>query len=289
MYTTIIGDIIGSSVEFSRNRDFNVEIKEHESYFTDDTVLTIAVADWLMDMKDGVCPHDTPFKEYICRWCSKYNDSKLAYGGGFSIWLAEGMPGSRNSFGNGAIMRISSIPFIAANRKEVLEFAERSCLDSHNHPDSIISAKFIALFSHLLKERSYNPQTAYAQACSILGIDSKLFYPGQYKDYSYYAEEVIPTIHQVMHIVLNNNLADPVYCLRKAISLGGDADTIASTVGGIIDAYNTGKIHSSIPYIIRNNLPNDMKNVLHRFDFYRLKHFHKDVTIFENPRMQSFF
>lgn len=288
MYTAIVGDIFGSSVEFSKNRDPNVDIVDYESNFTDDTVLTIAVADWFMDIKNGIVDKDTPFKKYIGKWVYSYDDPKLFYGAGFLDWIQKGMPDTRNSLGNGAIMRISSIPFIAANRKEALEFAERSCLDSHNHPDAILSAKFIALFSHLLKERSYNPQSAYNQACSILNIDKDLFYPGQYKDYSYYSEQVIPTMHQVMHIVLNNNLADPVYCLRKAISLGGDADTIASTVGGIIDAYNAGKVHSSIPVIIRNNLPPDMNQVLCRFNYYFFRNNDPRISIFEDPRMTFF-
>ena len=141
----IIGDIVGSRFEFNNYRSTDFELFDRGSDFTDDTVMTIAVADWLLS---GV-----PLANIMRDWANEYPNR--GYGGMFYEWLfpldeCEMKP--YNSFGNGAGMRVSPCGYYAKTLDEALELAKQSAEVTHNHPEGIKGAQAIAAAIFLARQ-----------------------------------------------------------------------------------------------------------------------------------------
>ena len=135
MIGAIIGDIIGSVYEVRPVKTTDFELFTSSSRFTDDTVLTIAIADALLGRGD--------YKSQIRYWGRKYPDA--GYGLGFFNWLMMEEPQPYYSWGNGSAMRVSPIGLAKKNEGEVLKEAEKSAIITHNHPEGIKGAQAIAL------------------------------------------------------------------------------------------------------------------------------------------------
>ena len=120
----ICGDIIGSTREFNPTKRLDFELLPEGSRFTDDTVMTCAVAEWLMHP-------DTDLAESLQRWGLKYN--YVGYGPMFFKWLTSKKPQPYNSFGNGSAMRVSAAGWAANSVEEALELAKKTAAVTHNH------------------------------------------------------------------------------------------------------------------------------------------------------------
>jgi ADP-ribosylglycohydrolase len=127
MLGAIAGDIIGSVFEFNPVKTERFELFSPQSTFTDDTVLTVAVADCILHNKD----YAVTFKEYGRRYPA------AGYGGNFRRWLYGESNKPYNSFGNGSAMRVSPVGFAFNSLPEVLQEAERSAAPTHNHPEGV--------------------------------------------------------------------------------------------------------------------------------------------------------
>jgi ADP-ribosylglycohydrolase len=134
MLGAIVGDIIGSAYEWHYTKSPDFELLTHESRFTDDTVLTVAVADCILHGKD----YAVTFKEYGRRY------PYAGYGGMFLNWLSSNSLAPYNSLGNGSAMRVSPVGFAFSSLDTVLREAERSTAVIHNHPKGIKGAQAIA-------------------------------------------------------------------------------------------------------------------------------------------------
>ncbi len=134
MIGAIAGDIIGSAYEWHYTKSPDFELFTPQSTFTDDTVLTIAVADCILNGKD----YAVTLKEYGRR----YPDA--GYGGMFLNWLSSDSLAPYNSFGNGSAMRVSPVGFAFPSLDMVLREAEKSAAVTHNHPEGIRGAQAIA-------------------------------------------------------------------------------------------------------------------------------------------------
>jgi ADP-ribosylglycohydrolase len=223
MLGAIAGDIIGSTHEFNPTKSEKFELFASGSDFTDDTVLTVAVADCILHKKD----YAVAIKEYGRRYPGR------GYGGNFRRWLNSFDNSPYNSFGNGSAMRVSPVGFAFNSLEEVLEEARRSAAVTHNHPEGIKGAQAVAASIFLARQK--NSKERIRQY-----IESQFGY-----DLHHTIDEIRPgvtfdetcqgSVPQAILAFLDS--ADYEDALRKAVSLGADADTQACIAGGIAQAY----------------------------------------------------
>ncbi len=229
MIGAIIGDIVGSRFERKGNfKSKEFTLFKNKSRFTDDTVLTIAVADCILN--------DLSFAKTIRAYGLQYPG--VGYGARFKIWLT-GMIGPYNSWGNGSAMRVSPIGFAYDTEEEVLQKAKESAEVTHNHPEGIKGAQAIAL-------AVFWARTGYTKRAIQVGIEEKFGY-----DLNRSIAEIRPeyqfdvscqgSVPEAIIAFLESN--DYEDAIRNAISIGGDTDTIACMAGGIAQAFYGGVPH----------------------------------------------
>jgi ADP-ribosylglycohydrolase len=247
----IAGDIIGSVYEFDNIKTTNFPLFIPASDYTDDTVLTIAVADCL-------CNHK-PFATTIWKYGRAYPNK--GYGGNFIKWLYSENPEPYGSYGNGSAMRVSPVGFACDTMKEVLEIAKQSAAVSHNHKEGIKGAQAVAAAIFLAKQRQSKQE--------IKEFISKTF---DY-DLEFSLNDIRPfysfdvscqgSVPQAIVAFLESD--DFENALRLAVSMGGDSDTIACITGGIAAAF-----YKEIPDEIIENvlriLPDEFITVLNEFE-----------------------
>ena len=142
---TVCGDIIGSVYEFHKTKDMNFKLFTPQSKFTDDTVMTCAVAEWLVD--DPKHSH-----EHLVKIMHRYGEEYpyAGYGGMFRRWLENKWTEPYNSFGNGSAMRVSPCGYYAQSLEEALRLAQISAEVTHSHPEGIIGAQAVAAMIYLI-------------------------------------------------------------------------------------------------------------------------------------------
>ncbi len=223
MLGAIIGDIVGSVHEgtLRKTKDFPLFIER--STFTDDSVLTVAVAEWILTGKDLTGVLHEYFHAYPGR----------GYGGMFSAWASDRSQKPYNSFGNGSAMRVSPVGFAFDSIDDVLRWSERSAAVTHNHPEGIRGAQATAcaiFFARTIKDRDeiaalLEPRFHYDLATPLDKIR-----PGYRFD-----ETCQVTVPAALRAFLESSSFEDA--IRNAISLGGDADTLAAITGGVAEAY----------------------------------------------------
>ena len=236
----IAGDVIGSAYEFNPTRDYNFELFTPKSTFTDDTVLTMANAQWLIE--DEQHSHEK-LVNIMLDMCWKYPDR--GYGGRFAQWIHDGNPQPYGSFGNGSAMRVSPIGYYARALDEALELAKISAEVTHNHPEGIKGAQATAAAIFLARK-------GYSKL-EIRDYVTKTF---KY-DLSRTLEEIRPkftfdetcqrTVPEAITCFLEGKDYEDV--VRLSVSLAGDADTIAAIAGSISSAIDEVPNEISQPVI----------------------------------------
>ena len=223
----IAGDVIGSAYEFNPTRDYNFELFTPESTFTDDTVLTIANARWLLE--DG---QHTPenLVEIMLDLCRRYVDR--GYGGRFAGWILSNNPQPYNSFGNGSAMRVSPVGYYAKTLDEAMELAKISAEVTHNHPEGIKGAQATA-GAIFLARQGKDKQEIRDYVSQTFGYDL-----------SRTLDEIRPTF--TFDETCQRTVPEAITCflagkdyedvVRLAVSLAGDADTLAAIAGPIASA-----------------------------------------------------
>ena len=250
MLGAIAGDIIGSPYEFRNIKKTDFELFNHDSRFTDDTILTIAIADSILNSKDYVLT----LKEYGRRYASGN------YGVSFSKWLNSESSDPYNSFGNGSAMRVSPIGFAFNTIEKVKEEARRSAEVTHNHPEGIKGAEAVA--SAIFIARSGNGKEEikkYIEDNFEYNLSESLDSIRQYYEFDETCQGTVP--QAITAFLESENYEDAI---RKAISIGGDSDTIACIVGGIAQAYYK-KIPSFIVDETKERLPIELLEVVNKF------------------------
>jgi ADP-ribosylglycohydrolase len=223
MLGAIVGDIIGSPYERFSNKSTQFPLFKEESRFTDDTVLTIAVADVLMNNKDYV----QTVREY------GRAHPTAGYGGTFIQWLGRPQMGPYNSWGNGSAMRVSPVAWLRSTLDEVLEEAKKSAEITHNHPEGIKGSQAIASSIFMARTGSSKEQIKeYIKEKFDYNLDRTLDEIRPTYEFDVSCQGSVP--EAIISFMESNNFED---CIRKAISLGGDSDTIAAMAGGIAEAY----------------------------------------------------
>jgi ADP-ribosylglycohydrolase len=251
MIGAIAGDIIGSAYEFHRTKYYDFQIFETGSNYTDDTVLTVAVADCILHQKE----YATTFKDYGRR----YPDS--GWGGRFHHWLGSQDNGPYNSFGNGSAMRVNPIGFAFNNLEGVLKEAERSASVTHNHPEGIKGAQAVAAAIFMARQGENKMKIKHYVEDSF-GYDLN-HSVDEIRPDVYFDETCQVSVPQAIIAFLDSISYEDA--IRKAVSLGGDADTQACIAGGIAQAYYK-KIPASIIKKTRRILPPELLKIVDEFN-----------------------
>lgn len=249
MIGAIAGDMIGSPYEGNpiKSKDFNILV----SHFTDDTVLTVAVAAAIL--------RGINYGESIISYARKFPHA--GYGGSFQRWMWQRETKPYKSFGNGSAMRVSPVGFAFDSVEEVLGEAKRSAEVSHNHPEGIKGAQATAL-TVFLARRGESKETIREEISHRfdynLARSLEQIRPGYRFDVS--CQGSVP--ESIISFLESDSYKDAV---RNAVSLGGDADTMACIAGGIAQAFY-GKIPESIVSSIREKIPEDLLEIVDRFN-----------------------
>lgn len=255
MIGAIIGDIVGSKYEFNNTFDYNFKLFDKGCNFTDDTICTIAIADAILQAKDGI-PDASDFRESLLKWCRRYPNPMGGYGSGFSNWLTSKHPEPYDSFGNGAAMRVSPVSWAFENNVDAVRQAMMSAKVSHSHVEGMIGAAAVsnAIFSLRKGEKK-----------DMLNIIANVYYGIKWEDRipprGKWAETCQECVPLAFKIVLDSDSFEDA--IRNAVSYGGDSDTMGAIVGSIAEPL------FGIPQEIKEKamsyLPLDMKNVVTKF------------------------
>lgn len=254
MKGAIIGDIVGSRWEFDPTNDYDFEWLSSENGYTDDTICTVAVADALLNERD--------FGESIHDWCNRYPHPMGGYGGRFAQWVHSENPLPYNSFGNGAAMRVSPVAYWYNTLDEVLDAAAATALPSHNHDEGIKGAQTVALA--IFRALQFGEQAPehiddiLEECVQFSGYDINIKKADVINRFDETCQGTVPVALWIIGI--SDNFEDAV---RKAVSLGADADTLGAIVGSIAEAIlgiPEELKHSVMPY-----LTDEMKEVVNKF------------------------
>jgi len=251
MIGAIAGDIIGSRFEFAYTKDYDFPLFTKRSRFTDDTVLTVAVADCLSNKK----------KYDLTLWGYAREHRGRGYGTMFLNWARSDYPKPYNSFGNGSAMRVSPVGWYHNNIQDVLDEAKKSAEVTHNHPEGIKGAQAVAAAIFLAKNGATKDDIKdYIVLNFHYNLDRTLDEIRPHYRFDVTCQGSVP--ESIIAFLESNSYEDAV---RKAVSLGGDSDTMACITGGIAEAY-----YKDIPkYIIdeaRKRLTPDLLVVVDAFE-----------------------
>ena len=255
MLGAIIGDIVGSRFEFANHKSTEFELFHRECQFTDDTICTVAVADWLKGNQPD--PHRLP--ALLQEWCREFPHPMGGYGLRFKDWIRETNPQPYGSFGNGSAMRIAPVGWAFGTLEETCRVAKQVSEITHNHPEGIKGAQavaaaiFLARTGHSKQEIKREITTRYGY-----NLDKTC---RQIRPVYRYNETCQGTVPEAIAVFMDGT--DFEECIRLAVSLGGDTDTLTCITGGIADAYY------QIPYTIESQamkyLPEKISEVVSSF------------------------
>ena len=249
MLGAIIGDTIGSAYEFNNTKDYNFTLILGNSAYTDDSVMTMAVASWLL--KDNRHSYQG-LEDIMVMFAEKYPCPMGGYGGGFYTWLFEpeglynfddqygSAPYKSNtgrhpygSWGNGSAMRVSAVGWFFDTLEETERVAAISSAITHNHPEGIKGAQATAAAIWMARNGKDKEEIRdYIE--NTYGYDLHKTYEYWHPIY-HWESSCQGTVPQAIIAFLDSS--DFEDAIRKAVSLGGDSDTLACITGGIAEAF----------------------------------------------------
>lgn len=228
MYGAIIGDVVGSTYEFAEIKTKKFPLFPGGSDFTDDSILTIAVAKALVRSLEQKRVFGEVLVEELRLMGVEYPHPKGGYGMGYRRWLDDPFAMPYNSCGNGSAMRVSACGLIAVTLEEALELAEASAEVTHNHPEGIKGAQataaaiFLAKTHHSKEEiRDYIHNNFYPMDRTLDQIRENYEFEGT-------CQKSVP--EAIIAFLESTDFEDAI---RNTISLGGDADTMGAITGSI--------------------------------------------------------
>jgi len=254
MIGALIGDVVGSRFEFYNIKTKDFKLIDKGCSFTDDSVLTIAVMDWMLNAKD----HTDNFEaiKYLQNWAKEYPDA--GYGSTFYYWKDEENPKPYNSCGNGAAMRISAVGFLSKSLEEVKAKSKVITSVSHNHIEGIKGAEVAATMVFLAKNGATKEELK-KYACEMYPEINEFEYEDLKRNYFHGAEICQTTVPQAIFcFLISKDFED---CLRTTISIGGDSDTLAAISCAIADAYYK-EIPNDLVLAVENKLTSKLLEVL---------------------------
>ena len=260
MIGAILGDMIGAPYEFDRSpktKDF--PMFSDQSRFTDDTVMTIAVAEALLDNR-GASDDDlkAAIVQSMQKWGHRY--PRAGYGGRFSGWLRAKNPQPYGSYGNGSAMRVSAAGWLYDTLEETRRIARLTAEVTHNHPEGVKGAEATAGAIYLART-GHSKDEIRDYIVREFGYDLSRTCD-EIRPVYHHVESCQETVPEAITAFLEGNGFEDV--IRTAVSLGGDCDTLTCIAGGIAEAFYG--IPDSMTAEGRKRLPVDMLLVLDRFN-----------------------
>ena len=256
MLGAVAGDVIGSvwETEAFKSPHFYPLIGP-DCRFTDDSVLTCAVAEALLTNGD--------FATHIRNFARRYPHA--GYGGNFRKWFRSDRPGPYNSWGNGSAMRVSPVGWAFDSEAETLDAAERSAAVTHNHPRGVAGARATALAIYLARTGASKQEIKTEVAGRFdYDLDRTLAEIRPHYTFDVSCDGSVPEA-----LIAFFESTDYESAVRNAVSLGGDADTQAAVAGGVAEAFYERATGVGVPDEIaagvRTRLPEDLTDVLDRF------------------------
>lgn len=276
MYGAILGDIIGSPYEFDmgdKTKDF--PLFSEKSHFTDDTVMTIAVAEAFMKAKAPKMEHfehgwylsdgevsDEMIRQTLVQSMQKYGSMypHAGYGGMFRRWLRAKNPQPYGSYGNGSAMRVSSAAWLYDDIATVRKMARLSAEVTHNHPEGIKGAEATASAIFLSR-------TGHSKAEIRTYIETEFQYDlsrscDEIRPNYYHVESCQETVPEAITAFLEGDSFEDV--IRTSVSLGGDCDTLTCIAGSIAEGFYG--VPDKLKQECRNRLPVNLRDILAKFD-----------------------
>jgi ADP-ribosylglycohydrolase len=246
----LAGDMIGSVYEFNPVKHTHFRLFNTDSRLTDDSVLTLAVADAILTGRG--------YGECIRHYAQVYPN--CGYGGMFRHWMHSDDPRPYNSFGNGSAMRVSPVAWAFHSVEDVLREAKASAAVTHNHPDGIKGAQAVAL-------ATFRARTGAGKDDIRQEITSRFNY-----DLTPTLDDIRPAYQfdetcqgtippAIIAFIESEDYEDAI---RKSISLGGDADTLAAITGSIAEAFYGG-VPQEIAAQVRERMPGELRHVVEQF------------------------
>ncbi|KKB50000.1 hypothetical protein HMPREF1212_03160 [Parabacteroides sp. HGS0025] len=248
MTGAIAGDIIGSVYEFDNIKTTDFPLFTNESDYTDDTIMTVAVADWLLNGGD--------LAKVMQRYGREYPYPTGGYGGRFSGWLREKDPLPYNSWGNGSAMRVSAVGWMFDSLEKTLEVAKETAVVTHNHPEGIKGAQATAAAIYLARTGKSKQdikqyiETAFSYDLGRTCDEIRPFYR--------FNESCQGTVPEAIIAFLDSS--DFEDAIRLAVSLGGDSDTLACITGGIAEAFYG--IPEDIKLEVKKRIPEKFNEII---------------------------
>lgn len=223
MLAAIAGDIVGSLHERAGQKRTDFPLFAPGSQFTDDTVMTLAVADCLL--------HGKPYGATLRAYGRRYPDR--GYGGMFRRWLADDAMGPYQSLGNGSAMRVSPVGFAMATLDEVMAEARRSAEVTHDHPEGIRGAQALAVAVFLARNGAAK-RAIRDEVEARFGYDLHRSIDAIRPAYAFDVT-CQGSVPEAIIAFLDSD--DVESAIRLAVSLGGDADTLACMAGAVAQAH----------------------------------------------------
>ena len=230
MLGAIIGDIVGSRFEWNNHRSKDFELFTDECFFTDDSVMTLAVAKAILDCKGDYTDLSDKAVAAMREVGRPYPD--CGYGGTFGWWMYTEDPQPYNSFGNGSAMRVSACGFVAKTLDEASELSRKVTQVTHNHPEGIKGAEATAVAIFLARHGYTIPDIKDYVDTHYYKMNFTL---DEIRDTYAFNETCQETVPQAIKAFLESVSFEDA--IRNAISVGGDSDTLAAITGGIAQAY----------------------------------------------------
>lgn len=264
MYGAILGDIIGSPYEFDqgdKTKDF--PLFSAESTYTDDSVMTLAVADAFLSLPPNA--DDVDVRRQLIQSMRRFGRAfpHAGYGGMFRRWLRSRFPEPYGSYGNGSAMRVSSAAWLFDDLETVRRMARLSAEVTHNHPEGIKGAEatacaiFFARTGYTKEEIKDYIQTLFDYDLSRTCDEIRPTY--------HHLESCQETVPEAITAFLEGESFEDV--IRTAVSLGGDCDTLTCIAGSIAEGFYG--VPEDLKQQCRQRLPGELLAVLQRFDAFR--------------------
>lgn len=263
MIGAILGDIIGSPYEFDRgNKSKDFPLFSEESTFTDDTVMTLAVAKAFLEAKSDAA--DDRILKNLADCMRQFGKMYpyAGYGGRFCQWLRNPEAKAYHSFGNGSAMRVSSVAWLYNDIGDVRHAARLSAKVTHNHPEGIkgaeatASAIFLARTGHSKAEIKEYVEREFGYALNRTCDEIRLNY--------YHTETCMETVPEAITAFLEGDSFEDV--IRTAVSLGGDCDTLTAIAGSMAEGFYG--VSEELKEECYRRLPEPLLEVLKAFERY---------------------
>ncbi len=231
LFGAVIGDIVGSKYEFDNIRTKEFKFFDNDMFFTDDTVMSVAVYEALKNTKEN--NYENLSNETVKQmqfYGRKY--PYCSYGGRFSSWLKERNPKPYNSFGNGSAMRVSPVAYFANSIEEVKDLSRKVTEVTHNHPEGIKGAEATAVAVYMALNKCDKKEIKKYIEDNYYKLNFN--YEDLRKNYEF-NEICQDTVPQALYCFFESE--DFEDAIRIGISIGGDSDTLCAITGSVAEAY----------------------------------------------------